>query len=406
MKNKLWEQKEKENMQFKENAKDKIMTEVFLQNFIIKNSDILILVVGILTYSETLLIGKIKNECKKLKKDKLFIVHNLQSFRKVEQIENYIKETLLNCKAFNLKRHKIINITNEYINNEIEDDYNEEEEEEYDEKNIENIKIDDDEVFENKEINIEKNEMKKKDMKEEDAKGGEPSHFYEEFYYDKDKILNIYHLILANDESEECKKYNEYTYKFLENMYNFITNIESFDIIKEIKKEFLEIYPKNSINDARDIIHFNKTKDMKEKLLKLESKDNKNIELKKCFTDKISLSSFKTGFYEPKYNCFKPDDNTLEIRIEIPGNVTYQVMAYSKNSLTIIHFKGTKKYDRIPENPADNISCTREFNAFEIFIPLPIEEYKINSEKPKEGPILKNGICIIRYELVNHPYEI
>ena len=189
MKNKSWEQKEKENMQFKENAKDKIMAEVFLQNFIIKNSDILLLIVGILTYSETLLIGKIKNECKKLKKDKLFIVHNLQSFRKVEQIENYIKETLLNCKAFNLKRHKIINITNEYINNEIEDDYNEEEEEEYDEKNIENIKIDDDEVFENKEINIEKNEMKKKDMREEDTKEGDPSHFYEELYYDKDKKI-------------------------------------------------------------------------------------------------------------------------------------------------------------------------------------------------------------------------
>ena len=100
-------------------------------------------------------------------------------------------------------------------------------------------------------------------MNEEDAKEGEPSHFYEVLYYDKDKTLNIYHLILANDESEECKKYNEYTYNFLENMYNFITNIESFDIIKEIKKELLEIYPKNSINASRDIIHFNKTKDMK-----------------------------------------------------------------------------------------------------------------------------------------------
>ena len=46
--------------------------------------------------------------------------------------------------------------------------------------------------------------MEKKDMNEEEAKEGDPSHFYEVIYYDKDKILNIYHIILANDESEEC----------------------------------------------------------------------------------------------------------------------------------------------------------------------------------------------------------
>ena len=56
-------QKEKyieKNEEFEENTKDKIMTELFLQNFIIKESDILFLVVGKLTYSEQLLINKIK----------------------------------------------------------------------------------------------------------------------------------------------------------------------------------------------------------------------------------------------------------------------------------------------------------------------------------------------------------
>ena len=37
---------------FKEKSKEKIITELFLQDYIIYNSDILILVVGILTYSE------------------------------------------------------------------------------------------------------------------------------------------------------------------------------------------------------------------------------------------------------------------------------------------------------------------------------------------------------------------
>jgi len=43
------------------------MTEMFLTNFILKNSDILILVVGEMTYSKQLLIDKIKEESKKLK---------------------------------------------------------------------------------------------------------------------------------------------------------------------------------------------------------------------------------------------------------------------------------------------------------------------------------------------------
>ena len=63
------EEKEKnENLEFKENAKDKLMTELFLQDFIIQNSNILLLVVGILTYSEQLLINKIKYESKREKK--------------------------------------------------------------------------------------------------------------------------------------------------------------------------------------------------------------------------------------------------------------------------------------------------------------------------------------------------
>ncbi len=37
---------------FKEKSREKLITELFLQNYIIHNSDILILVVGILTYSE------------------------------------------------------------------------------------------------------------------------------------------------------------------------------------------------------------------------------------------------------------------------------------------------------------------------------------------------------------------
>ena len=65
------------------------MTELFIQNFQIKVSDILLIVVGKLTYSEQLLINKIKVESKKQNKGRIFIVHNLQEFRTIEQVQNY-----------------------------------------------------------------------------------------------------------------------------------------------------------------------------------------------------------------------------------------------------------------------------------------------------------------------------
>ena len=104
--------------EFRDNSSDKIITELFLENFIVKVSDILLLVVGKLTYSEQKLIIKIKDECKKQNKSKIFIIHNLQEFIKVEQVRNYIKDTLLNCSTFDLKIRK--DISTKKTNDEIE----------------------------------------------------------------------------------------------------------------------------------------------------------------------------------------------------------------------------------------------------------------------------------------------
>ena len=52
---------------FKTKSREKIVTELFLQDYIIYNSDILIIVVGILTYSEQKTLNKIKSKLKKEK---------------------------------------------------------------------------------------------------------------------------------------------------------------------------------------------------------------------------------------------------------------------------------------------------------------------------------------------------
>ena len=51
-----------------EKSRDKLLTEFFLQNFIVQYSDLLIVVVGLLTFSEQKLITKIKKSYSNLKK--------------------------------------------------------------------------------------------------------------------------------------------------------------------------------------------------------------------------------------------------------------------------------------------------------------------------------------------------
>ena len=54
-------------IEFIEKARDKLLTEVFLQNFIIQNSDLLLLVFGKLSFEEQKLLEKVKRDMKNLK---------------------------------------------------------------------------------------------------------------------------------------------------------------------------------------------------------------------------------------------------------------------------------------------------------------------------------------------------
>ena len=99
---------------FKEESRDKIITELFLQNYIIHNSDILLVVVGILTYSEQKLLNKVKSELIRANKDKaLYVIHNLMTFTTKKQVEDYIKNILLKSATFNLEKQIIPNENSE-----------------------------------------------------------------------------------------------------------------------------------------------------------------------------------------------------------------------------------------------------------------------------------------------------
>ena len=65
-------------------ARDKSLTENFLQNIIINESNMLLILVGNLTYPEQKLLNKIREN----KKQNLYVIHNLQTFIEKNQVEH------------------------------------------------------------------------------------------------------------------------------------------------------------------------------------------------------------------------------------------------------------------------------------------------------------------------------
>ena len=229
-------------------------------------------------------------------------------------------------------------------------------------------------------------------------------HFTEIIEYGKKQILEVYHLILANELTEAGKGYNPYAYKFIQEQFNSIADPKKFDIFDKVKCEFTEISEKILINNIKNVPFNDNENIIKDKIIKLQYEDD--LVLKKCYTDELGFSFFKTGDFEPKYNYFKPDENTLEIRLEVPGKTPCKVSHKIEGDKTIVTVKGTKEKDKQPKEPNYNLFNIREFSDFELMIPLKAEEFKINDTKPKKGyPKYINGICLIQYELAKEGEE-
>jgi len=166
--------------EFIEQSRDKLLTEVFLQNYIIKNSDLLLLVFGKIFFEEQKLLNKVKNDMKNLKrKEPLIVIHNLKEFERVNQVEDYIKNVLLRSSTFKL--------------------------------------------VEGTEINKDKEKRKWK------------------YFYEPNSFPKIFHLIYAKEYSEAGEVYNKGTIDNIINKCNNITDKRPFDIIESIKETFSDV---------------------------------------------------------------------------------------------------------------------------------------------------------------------
>ena len=72
--------------------RDKLITETYIQKFIMHTSHVLVLVIGAITLNEQKILERVK---KSLDKEKyLYVIHNLQNFQAKIQVEDYIENTL------------------------------------------------------------------------------------------------------------------------------------------------------------------------------------------------------------------------------------------------------------------------------------------------------------------------
>ena len=332
----LNEKENEENNVFKEKSREKLITEFFLQDYIIKNSDILLIVVGIMTYSEQKLLNKIKLQLKNSKiKKNIFVIHNLMTFTNMEQVKEYIDTILLKSATFKLEEgHKISTSTEK----------------------------------ENGLYFIEKNEDN----------------------YD----YQIQHYIMANEGSEAGNYCNEFTIKRL-NQFFIVAKDEPFDVIGTIKKNFIEM-SKEILEKIEDPIVPDNFDNTDKKKIKLDKPSN--LILKKCLIDELGFSNLQNNGFMPVYNYYKREkENKLIVRVEAPGNCSLKSSTHNSNEYVIIRLEGNKKKDKEPADLKENIYCNREIGEFVLEIPLKANEYILKNEAPKIDE--KKGVFILEYIL-------
>jgi hypothetical protein len=347
-KNNLNEKNDGKNEEIEEYARDKLLSENFLQKFIIKKSNTLLVVIGNMTLSEQKLLTRIKSQANQ----QIIVVHNLQNFVLIKQVEDYIKNTLLKLKLISLERN----------------------------------------VYQQ---NYEDNKNEKEDNK------------YNKYYFveNKEKVI---HVILANEYSEAGNYYNETTLKYLKKKIDTTDNRKVFNVIDDIKNFFLET--------SNDIIEENIKKDdiyFDEKSNSIKLKENINtITLKKYLIDELGFTLQKSG-YSPKYSQYLKD-NKLIFKIEFPGKGRIIPDLRIGKGDYIFIFSGEKYIDKelIDDKTNNNKKklkleySNRENGSFylEIKIPQHLIQVRNMKNKPKfykekNEKNEQNGIIVFEYEV-------
>ena len=354
-------QEEKYLNEVTELSRDKQMTECLLQKFVLTQANILICVVGELTYSEQKFLNKIKKD---IQDKRLFVVHNLQNFTKKEQVVNYIKDILMISLTFKLKEYVMIN-------------------------------------FENQNENEEKNNL----------------YYLEQFEEDKEDENtqiehDIVHLIMANDKSEAGDYYNESTIKYLKNQISTFVGIKKFPIEEKLKKFLFNISKEIMEEQIKNINDIN-TDDNRIKL------DGEAFKLKKCLVDELGINNFVGTQYRPKYRYFKSGDgksffiqfimcgsvSDLRVKVDqIEGNYYFTITGKKNLEKPNDNSNKTEENDNSNEKEKEKGKCIDQFNKreegpFILDFKVSTNQILLNNTKVKSRK-KENGIITLEFSLL------
>ena len=276
--NEHYKDKDEENIRkkYEDLYKDKTQTENFIQNLIIYLSDMILIVVGKMTFNEQKLINKIKKELEENDNEKentIYIIHNLMNFQTKSQVEKHIETNLFKSASFTLKELQYVQVK-ENKNNEIHD---------------------------------------------------ERKHYVEE----GNKNLKVYHLIMARENTEAGDYYNPFTYKVLREQFNSFVKRKPLSIIDEVKNKFVEwSYDllEDKIEPENVEIVSNQDKKEEKIIFKNNKENNENLKLvpKACISDELGLNIYRSNGYEPTYYYYLENDEYLVVVLEVPGDVTIE----------------------------------------------------------------------------------
>ena len=344
---------DEENIEFEQYSRDKLITEFFLQKFIIWKSDVLILVVGNMSLTEQKLLLRIKKEVKSLDKNKkIFVIHNLKNYSSDEQVQDYIDNTLK-------KLYKI----------------------ELEETNQQNIVKDNNYNTEN---------------------------YFNKYYMEKGE--NVSHFIFINEFSDKANYYNIPTIRHIQKEIEVIKTRTKFSILDDCKEFLINISEEiiEEIPKKENLITIEG-----ENNDKIVLKGLKEITLKKFVVDEVGYT-FNNDINEPKYSYYiNPEEKMFYINIELPGGGTIEPNITVQGNYYYFIFEGVKNGDKMLEEDVKNekrklinSKNVRKNNRFKLIIKILCSVMQIKFEDGEElsdvGEFMDDGkgVYTFKYKVI------
>ncbi len=336
----------------REIARDQLVCEYILSEFILEKASVIILVLEQLSYAEQMMLKNISQQLND-KKKKLLVIHNLMNLNSIKEIEGFIENTLLKSLTFKLQLCKMLL---------------------FEEKEKENV-----------------------------------NNYYYRQQDRENNNLEIYHFIFGNEYNEEIKKY--YNDPLIYFIRKFVKTGEAvqFDLIEEFRKFFIEQSLK--ISDKK----LNETTLMYDENKEIISLVGINkLKLKGITHDEKGLHNFTGNAMELPYKTYILNENPnyyFCVETEIYGEIQKDKINIHIDSVKdsfIINILGTL-YDHIDKNAHELIKMDGNLHFGDFCIQISIskiiilnsnqEHYIRDIEKNNIEYDEKYGIYTIKFKL-------